>query len=159
MLSTHPRHPGASPLSANIGQAIGHKRTKQSEPLSKTHSMHSFSVSFRSSGPVEILTLIGELDAHTATELDAAISRCLQNGRTRIVVDGTGLEYISSAGLGVFLGHIDEIREQGGDLIICGLRARVLDVFDLLGLPMLFRILDAEEQAIGMLAEQPEVAG
>ena len=121
--------------------------------------MHSFSVSFRSSGPVEILTLVGELDAHTVVELDAAIMRCLQNGRSSIVVNGAGLEYISSAGLGVFLGHIDEIREQGGDLIICELRSRVFDVFDLLGFPMLFRILDSEEQAIGMLAEQPEAAG
>ena len=121
--------------------------------------MHSFSVSFRSSGPVEILTLVGELDAHTVTELDAAILRCLQNGRTRIVVNGTALEYISSAGLGVFLGHIDEIRELGGDLVICGLRARVFEVFDLLGFPMLFRILDSEDEAIGMFAEQPEALG
>jgi anti-sigma B factor antagonist len=121
--------------------------------------MHNFSVSFRSSGPIEILTLVGELDAHTVTELDAALSRCLQNGRSRIVVNGSNLAYISSAGLGVFLGHIDEIRQQGGDLIICHLRPRVFDVFDLLGFPMLFRIVDSEEQALATLVEHPAEAG
>jgi anti-sigma B factor antagonist len=121
--------------------------------------MHSFSVSFRSSGPIEILTLAGELDAHTVTELDAAIVKCLRNGRSRIVVNAASLQYISSAGLGVFLGHIDEIRDQGGDLVICQLRPRVFDVFDLLGFPMLFRIVDSEDEAIDTIDAQPAAAG
>ncbi len=110
--------------------------------------MHSFSVGFRSSGPIEVLTLVGELDAHTVSELDAALQRCLSNGRHRIVVNGSGLQYISSAGLGVFLGHIDEIRDRGGDLTICELHPRVFDVFDLLGFPMLFSIVPTEEEAM-----------
>lgn len=110
--------------------------------------MHSFSVGFRSSGPVEVLTLVGELDAHTVSELDAALQQCLSNGRYRIVVNGSGLQYISSAGLGVFLGHIDEIRDKGGDLAICELHPRVFDVFDLLGFPMLFSIVPSEADAI-----------
>lgn len=121
--------------------------------------MHSFSVSFRSAGPVEILTLVGELDAHTVTELDAAILRCLQNGRHRIVVNGASLQYISSAGLGVFLSHIDEIRDNGGDLTICELRPNVFDVFDLLGFPMLFSIVNSEQEAIDLFTAQPSTAG
>ncbi len=114
-----------------------------------------FSVGFHSSGPIEILTLVGELDARTATDLDAAILKCLRNGRNRIVANGARLDYISSAGLGVFLSHIDEIRRQGGDLIICHLRPRVFDVFDLLGFPLLFDIVESQQQAIEMLVTQP----
>ncbi len=121
--------------------------------------MQGFSVAFQSSGPIEILTLVGELDARTVTELDAAILKCIQKKRNRIVVNAARLDYISSAGLGVFLSHIDEIRDQGGDLIICHLGPRVFNVFDLLGFPLLFKIVESQEQAMGMFAVQPAAAG
>ena len=55
--------------------------------------------------------------------------------------------YISSAGLGVFMAYIEEIRENGGDIKITNLQAKVFNVFDLLGFPLLFDILDTEEEA------------
>ncbi len=84
--------------------------------------MRSFSVGFHSIGAVEVLDLVGELDAHTVSELEAAFQKCRQDGNHQIVVNGAHLLYISSAGLGVFLGYIDEIREQGGDIKIAALK-------------------------------------
>ncbi|MFK7849053.1 MAG: STAS domain-containing protein [Rhodothermales bacterium] len=112
--------------------------------------MSSFSVGFHSVGAIEVLTLIGDLDAHTVSELDAAILMCRQNGRHKIVVDGSSLFYISSAGLGAFVGHIDDIREQGGDIKIASLSSKILNVFDLLGLPLLFNIVDTIDEAIAL---------
>ena len=112
--------------------------------------MSNFSVSFRSIGVVEVLDLSGELDAHTASELEAAIQKCIDEGRNRIVVFGPNLQYISSAGLGVFMAFIEEVRERGGDIKIASLRPRVFTVFDLLGFPHLFDIVESEEEALGL---------
>ena len=112
--------------------------------------MRSFSVGFHSNSAVEVLHLIGELDAHTASELEAAFQKCRQDGNHQIVVNGARLLYISSAGLGVFLGCIDDIREQGGDIKIAALKPNVFNVFDLLGFPLLFNIVDTEEEAIAL---------
>ncbi len=68
--------------------------------------MRSFSVGFHSIGAVEVLDLVGELDAHTVSELEAAFQKCRQDGNHQIVVNGAHLLYISSAGLGVFLARI-----------------------------------------------------
>lgn len=112
--------------------------------------MSNFSVGFHSTRAVAVLDLTGELDAHTVAELDAAFQKCRQDGNHQIVVNGARLLYISSAGLGVFLGYIDEIREQGGDIKIAALTPPVFNVFDLLGFPLLFNIVDTEEEAIAL---------
>lgn len=115
--------------------------------------MSSFSVSFRTLSLegehiLSVLDLKGELDAHTATELEAAIQKCLDDGNVRIIVNGKDLNYISSAGLGVFMAYIEEIRESHGDIKIASLPPRVFNVFDLLGFPVLFDIVRSEEEAV-----------
>lgn len=114
--------------------------------------MSSFSVSFRThtlhdEQSLSVLDLKGELDAHTAAELEAAIQKCLNDGNVCIIVNGKDLNYISSAGLGVFMAYIEEIRELGGDIKIAELAPRVFNVFDLLGFPVLFDIVRTEEEA------------
>ncbi len=112
--------------------------------------MRSFSVGFHSIGAVEVLDLVGELDAHTVSELEAAFQKCLQDGNHQIVVNGAHLRFVSSTGLGVFLGYIEEVRTKGGDIKIAALKPNVFNVFDLLGLPLLFNIVDTEEEAIAL---------
>jgi len=111
--------------------------------------MSNFSVGFRSSGTVQILDLQGELDAHTAAELEAAIQKCQKDNRVHILINGANLMYISSAGLGVFMAYIEEVREHGGDIKIAALQPKVYNVFDLLGFPMLFDIVESEDDAVG----------
>jgi anti-sigma B factor antagonist len=110
--------------------------------------MSNFSVGFRSTGDVQILDLRGELDAHTAAELEAAFQKCQQDQNHQILVNGANLAYISSAGLGVFMAYIEEIRESGGDIKIAALQPKVFNVFDLLGFPMLFDITPTESEAV-----------
>jgi len=97
---------------------------------------------------VQVLELNGELDAHTASELEAAIQKCQTEQQYQIVVNGENLQYISSAGLGVFMAYIEEVREEGGDIKIAALKPKVYNVFDLLGFPMLFDILETESEAV-----------
>lgn len=110
--------------------------------------MSNFSVGFRSNGSVQILDLQGELDAHTASELEAAIQKCQKDNRVHILINGANLMYISSAGLGVFMAYIEEVRDSGGDIKIAALQPKVFNVFDLLGFPMLFDIVETEDGAV-----------
>ena len=104
--------------------------------------MSSFSVLFRTvptpAGEARVLALSGELDAHTAPEFEAALQRALDDGWARLIADGAELDYVSSAGLGVFMAFLEPARQAGGDLVIAALPERVYDVFDLLGFPALF---------------------
>ena len=89
---------------------------------------------------VSLIRLEGYLDAHTAPQFERAIEDAIGEGRTRIVVDCEQLTYISSAGLGVFMSFVEELREQGGDIKICSLQPKVEGVFEVLGFMEIFDI-------------------
>jgi anti-sigma B factor antagonist len=92
------------------------------------------------------------MDAHTAPEFERAIQKEIDAGNVRIVADCSRLNYISSAGLGVFMGFIEEIREQGSDIKICSLSPKVRQVFEMLGFQELYDICDDLSGAVQKFA-------
>ena len=109
---------------------------------------NKFTITEQNKDDIQIINLHGFLDAHTAPDLESKLSETLQSGKYKIVVNFNDLEYISSAGLGVFMAFIEEAREKGGDIKLCCMKERVFSVFDLLGFPILFDIVQNEEEAI-----------
>ena len=102
-----------------------------------------------------MLHLEGFLDAHTAPVFEQAIQAELDANRPRLIVDGEKLTYISSAGLGVFMGFIEQIREQGGDLKICGLSPKVRQIFEILGFQAIYDMLETVPDAVQRFASAP----
>lgn len=107
-----------------------------------------FSIEKKNMSEIDCLFLNGYLDAHTAPELETAISELVDAGRNRILVNFSNLDYISSAGLGVFMAFIENVRETGGDIKLAEMKPKVFSVFDLLGFPLLFDIENSQETAI-----------
>ncbi|MFI5007520.1 MAG: STAS domain-containing protein [Solirubrobacterales bacterium] len=81
---------------------------------------------------VSVLRVSGYVDTTTSPDLERRLQALLREKRFHIVVDLSGVEYISSAGWGIFISEIREIREQGGDLKLAGMIPDVREVFDLL---------------------------
>lgn len=88
----------------------------------------------------DILIIYGEVDASNSVILDEAIQELVAEGSKSILVDGKNLEYISSAGLGVFMSYLEDFQEQGVNLKICELTPKVYEVFRILGLDQLIPI-------------------
>lgn len=110
--------------------------------------MSDFHVVQREHGGVSVLELRGYLDAHTAPRLEEAIQSLLTSSRFNIVVNCKDLSYISSAGLGVFMAFIEEVRQNEGDIKLTNMTPKVFNVFDLLGFPLLYDITQEESDAI-----------
>lgn len=119
----------------------------------------SFAVSRSSQHDLTILALDGFLDAHTAPQFEDAVQREIEAGNRRLIVDCQRLTYISSAGLGVFMSFIEEIRESGGDIKICGATPKVLQVFEILGFPALFDLLPDVDSTVKRYADVPVKGG
>src|SRR5690606_302876 len=100
-----------------------------------------------------VLKLDGEVDASNSVELDLAIQELVAGNEEKILVDGTSLEYISSAGLGVFMSYLEDIQEKRMKFIIFGLNNKVNNLFHILGLDQLLQIEDNEIQALELLYE------
>lgn len=110
--------------------------------------MAKFEVARKDNHDVTVLDINGHLDAHTAPDFEHALKKLLTEARYNIVIGLEGLEYISSAGLGVFMGFIEEVRQHKGDIKISQASPRVFKVFDLLGFPSLYEFFDNTDEAV-----------
>lgn len=107
-----------------------------------------FAISTAHYNGISIITLDGFVDAHTAPNFETAIQTELDAGHVRIIVDCSKLNYISSAGLGVFMSFIEEVRDQNGDIKISGLVPKVRHTFEILGFHDLFEMPDSIDAAL-----------
>ena len=110
--------------------------------------MESFEVSKKEEGKVAILYIKGYLDAHTAPMLENELQQLVNQKKYNILVNFNDLIYISSAGLGVFMGFIENIRNNDGDIKLSNMNPKIFRVFDLLGFPTLYDIVDEEHEAL-----------
>ena len=94
-----------------------------------------------------IIYIDGYLDAHTATTFESAIESAVKSNKNKLIINLEKCNYISSAGLGVFMGFLEEVREKDGDIKISNASEKVYKVFDLLGFPNIFDIVEDENAA------------
>src|SRR5689334_1436317 len=95
----------------------------------------------------EVLALIGEIDASSSIELDLAIAKSVGEGFRKILIDCSSLEYISSAGLGVFMSYIEEFKDKNIRMVLFGMNEKVANTFEILGLNELLKIGKDKVQA------------
>lgn len=110
--------------------------------------MSSFEVSRRDEESVSVIDIKGYLDAHTAPVLEKEIQNLIDADKFNIVVNFNELDYISSAGLGVFMGFIEDVRDKKGDIKLTNMTNKVFKVFDLLGFPAIYEIFKDEKEAV-----------
>lgn len=111
--------------------------------------MSDFKVNIRErDGSIHVLELKGYLDAHTTPVLEDSFQKLLSEKKFRIVVNCKELTYISSAGLGVFMAFIEDVRANNGDIKMSDMSPKVFNIFDLLGFPMLYDIVKTEDDAV-----------
>ncbi len=100
------------------------------------------------------IRILGELDANSSIELDEAISIALELGQTLIAVDMKELDYISSAGLGVFISHLDDVKDKGGQFALHSLSDAIYQTFNILGLHTVLEIVEDKEEAEKLLRDE-----
>ena len=106
----------------------------------------------KETGEVYEILVSGEVDASSSINLDNALGTAFSVKGRKVLINLVELAYISSAGLGVFISRLEEIKDMQIDLAFCGLQENVKQVFQLLGLEDLLTIYETREEAIAKLA-------
>ena len=99
-------------------------------------------------GDVLIVRPEGRIDTNTSEELERRLMSRLDGGLKRLVVDMSAVDYISSAGLRVFLMTVKKLRGTGGQLVLCGLNASVRQIFELAGFLSIFAVEADVDRAV-----------
>jgi anti-anti-sigma factor len=99
-------------------------------------------------GGVSILSLKGRLDATTSAAAEAQMLACVDRGAKNLVIDLEDLDYISSAGLRVFLVVSKRLSSEKGSIALCSLQSQVREIFDIAGFTGLFAIASDRASAV-----------
>jgi anti-sigma B factor antagonist len=81
-----------------------------------------------------LLSVVGSLDAMTATELKSAVVAIEEAGQRKVVVDLSQLTLIDSTGVGVLISLFKRLRARDGHVYFAGLRGQPKEIFRLLRL-------------------------
>ncbi|MDA1353737.1 MAG: STAS domain-containing protein [bacterium] len=95
-------------------------------------------VEFSKEGDSLIATVSGQIDTLTAPELQNRLVSAIEQGENKVVMDVADVNYVSSAGLRVFLIIQKKLKPLGHGLEIRNMRDDVKQVFDVTGFTGLF---------------------
>ena len=99
---------------------------------------------------VTLVTPVGRIDHQTAPQLQKTFDDLINNGHFKLVLDMSGVTYISSAGLRVLLATRKAVKRWNrGDLRLSGLQPYVKDTIELVGFTRIFDIYDDTVDAVG----------
>ncbi|KAB2589734.1 MULTISPECIES: STAS domain-containing protein [Streptomyces] len=105
-------------------------------------------VEARTEGRSEVVTPVGELDHHTADLLREPLESAVEQGRSRLVVDCSRLDFCDSTGLNVLLGARLKAEAVGGGVHLAGMLPVVARVFEITGAEAVFTVHATLEEAL-----------
>lgn len=105
-----------------------------------------------------VLELVGRLDTKTSGVLEKSVATHLAAGQRRFILDLAGMEYVSSAGLRIFLMLAKKVSGGKGSLALCGLSPQVKEVFDIAGFTRLFTLAATRAEALAGRGHAPAPA-
>jgi len=98
-----------------------------------------------------VVNVKGRIDAVTAPEFEKRLTDLIAAGEKVFLLNFTGLDYISSAGLRSILMTAKQLKSKEGKLLFCELQSSVKDVFKISGFGSLFKIYDSQAEALAQV--------
>ncbi len=102
-------------------------------------------------GKALVACVRGRVDTVSAAAFEKGLAYALSREEKWLVFDLSGLEYISSAGLRVFLTTARKLKAKGGDIRLAAAQGSVKKVFQVSGFFTLFKHLDTKEAALATI--------
>ncbi|WP_078553160.1 anti-sigma F factor antagonist [Bacillus alkalicellulosilyticus] len=112
----------------------------------------SLLINLEQKGTVLLVRLEGELDHHTAEQLRQQVEERFEQFELKhIVLNLENLSFMDSSGLGVILGRYKQVKNIGGEMVVCAISPAVKRLFEMSGLFKIIRLEESEQFALQTL--------
>jgi len=101
---------------------------------------------------VAVVTVSGDVDADSASELRRTLDDLLVQGEQQFVIDLSAVEFMDSSGLAALVQLFKRVRIGRGDVRLCGLQPKVRRVFELIRLDRVFTTFPDRAEALASFA-------
>ena len=105
-------------------------------------------ISFESAGNVQVVALQGQINSTNAASIEAEILALITPEHKNLLLDFSALDYISSAGLRLVLVAAKRLKQEGGQLVLCGMQTHIREVFDISGFLAILNVTDTRSNAL-----------
>ena len=95
-----------------------------------------------------VVSINGRIDTTNFNEFEKQIAAVIDQGANNIVLDCSGLNYISSSGLRVFLITQKRLMGSKGKLHLSNMQPTIKEIFDISGFSSIFKIFGTKEEAL-----------
>ena len=106
-------------------------------------------VSVESMKRVELVTVSGRIDSSNAAEFEGSLKELTETVRHNLVLNLSGVSYMSSAGLRTLVSTLKDCKKRSGDVRLAAPSERVAEVLSLAGLDSLFKVYEDNTAAVG----------
>jgi anti-sigma B factor antagonist len=103
-----------------------------------------------------VLYLTGYIDTYNSNHFQKCVTKAIEAGFIKLVFNFSGLNYLSSTGIGSFTQFLKTVRPRGGDLVLLEIQPKVYEVFQLLGFSQFFNIKENLDEAVSFFAAKGE---
>jgi anti-sigma B factor antagonist len=100
-----------------------------------------------------VLRVEGEIHATTAPAFSECLNEAIVDGKTGVILDLTGVEFIDSTGLSVLLNGLRRVTRVRGTMVLACANPTVLRLFEITKLDSTFEILPTCDEAIERLRQ------
>lgn len=103
-------------------------------------------------GRVWVVTAAGRLDSATSNTFAQRIESLVKGSEPRLLVDFSGVDFVSSAGLRAVMTLVKKVKSQKGVLALCAVQAPVREVLDITGFTSMIDIHPERASALAALS-------
>ncbi len=99
-------------------------------------------------GPATVMTLSGHISTAESRLVSENLERIIAEKTLNLVVDMSGVDIITSDGLGALIRARKSSGEAGGTVVLSGLQGNILDIFRMTRLDKIFSLYDSVDEAV-----------
>jgi anti-sigma B factor antagonist len=106
--------------------------------------MMNINIEITDSNDLVTINVAGEIDVYTAPKLRETLFPLAERPSVNMIINLSGVEYMDSTGIGVFVGTFKNVRSSNGDFQLVGLSDRLKRLFEITGLADIMNISQIE---------------
>lgn len=110
--------------------------------------MEGLNIKVTDKGDIKVVSCQGYIDTTTSSLLENKMAELIQAKKFKIIMDLGEVDYISSAGWGIFISEIKNIRKNKGDLKLVNMKQEVMEIFELLDFTNILEYYKNTDEAV-----------
>jgi anti-sigma B factor antagonist len=112
-----------------------------------------------SAGDVTVVSVAGRLDTETAGRFGTRLTELLRAGHSKLLIEASRLNYISSAGFRALIIAAKDAAAKGARLAVCSMTPPTRQLVEVAGLEQVFETYPSREEAMRVIANSMKVTG